>query len=512
MTDGRKSIQVLVLNTFAFTVCFAAWMMNGVLVTFLVDNGLYHWDKAQIGWLIGIPVLTGSITRLPVGVLTDRFGGRIVYTILMLLAAGAMWLVSMADSFATFILASLGFGLSGASFAVGIAYTSVWFSKERQGTALGIFGAGNAGAAITSMVAPTVLRALTSGEAGLEGWRQLPRIYAAALAVTAVLFWFLTYSKRVADAETRTIRDRLKPLGNIRVWRFGLYYFLVFGGFVALAQWLVPYYVNVYTLSLTAAGMMASIFTLPSGVIRALGGWLSDRFGARAVMYFVLATCIITSALLIVPRMDVQAPGEGVMAVKPGTVEAVSEQAIVVDGHRYTLRPKPADTMGLTSDPGLLVLPHFESWQQPVVEAGAKVKRKELLARGITHIYFQANVWIFTALVFVLGIAMGIGKAAVYKHIPDYFPNDVGVVGGIVGVLGGLGGFVGPIVFGYLLKWTGIWTTCWMFFFALSAVCLIWMHVTVRGIMRRRAPGLLHQIEHSGVDDLPNGGIPGGKA
>ncbi len=505
MTEGRKSIQVLILNTFAFTVCFAAWMLNGVLVTFLVDNGLYQWDKAQIGWLIGIPVLTGSLTRLPVGVLTDRYGGRIVYTTLMFLAAGAMWLVSMADSFGTFILASLGFGLSGASFAVGIAYTSVWFSKARQGTALGIFGAGNAGAAITSMVAPTVLRSLTSGEAGLEGWRQLPRIYAAILAGTAVLFWFLTYSKRVADAQSRTLRDRLKPLGNIRVWRFGLYYFLVFGGFVALAQWLIPYYVNVYTLSITAAGMMASIFTLPSGVIRALGGWMSDRFGARAVMYFVLAACILSSALLIVPRMDIQAPGEGVMAAKPGTVESVGEDAIVVNGVSYTLRRKPQDTMGLTNDPDLLVLPHIESWQEPVIQVGAQVKRKELLARGITHIYFQANVWIFTALVFVLGIAMGIGKAAVYKHIPDYFPNDVGVVGGIVGVLGGLGGFVGPIVFGYLLKWTGIWTTCWMFFLVLSALCLLWMHVTVRRIMRKRAPGLLHQIEHSGVDDLPNG-------
>ena len=509
MQDSRRAIQVLILNTFAFTVCFAAWMTNGVLVTFLVDNGLYSWDKAQIGWLIGTPVLTGSLLRLPVGVLTDRFGGRIVYALLMLVAAVAMYGLSLADSFAGFFLASLGFGISGASFAVGIAYTSVWFPKERQGTALGIFGAGNAGAALTSMLAPTILKQLTAGEAGLEGWRNLPRIYAAALLVTAVLFWFLTWTRKVADANSRTIRDRLKPLKVMRVWRFGLYYFLVFGGFVALAQWLIPYYVNVYTMSITVAGLMASIFTLPSGVIRALGGWMSDRWGARAVMYWVLATCLVTSALLIVPRMDIQAPGEGVMALKPGTVAEVRPDAVVVDGVTYPVVPPPQNTMGLTNDPDLLVLPHFESWQEPVVEPGQKVARKELLARGVTHVYFQANVWIFTALVFLLGIAMGIGKAAVYKHIPDYFPNDVGVVGGIVGVLGGLGGFVCPIVFGYLLKWTGIWTTCWMFFFGLSALCLFWMHKTVRSIMRRHAPGLLHQIEHSGVDDLPAGGQEG---
>ena len=106
--------------------------------------------------------------------------------------------------------------------------------------------------------------------------------------------------------------------------------------------------------------------------------------------------------------------------------------------------------------------------QEPVVELGDEVSRKQLLAKGETHIYFQANIWIFTALVFVIGILMGIGKAAVYKHIPDYYPNDVGTVGGIVGVLGGLGGFVCPILFGYLLKGTGIWTTTWMFFLTLS--------------------------------------------
>ncbi len=130
-----------------------------------------------------------------------------------------------------------------------------------------------------------------------------------------------------------------------------------------------------------------------------------------------------------------------------------------------------------------------------MVSVGDEVKKKELLARGVTHIYFQANVWIFTGLVFVLGIMMGIGKAAVYKHIPDYFPREVGVVGGIVGVLGGLGGFVCPILFGYLLEFTGIWTTCWMFFTVLSAVCLGWMHIVIARMLREAAPQLMTNIE-----------------
>ncbi len=161
MDQKAKSLSALTMSTLAFTLCFAAWTLNGVLVTFLVENGVFRWDQAQIGWLIGIPVLTGSLMRLPVGLLTDKFGGRKVYTILLLLSAIPMYLLSSVDSYAGFVWASLGFGLSGAAFAVGIAFTSVWFSKERQGTALGVFGAGNAGSAITSMGAPLLLKKLT---------------------------------------------------------------------------------------------------------------------------------------------------------------------------------------------------------------------------------------------------------------------------------------------------------------------------------------------------------------
>ena len=100
--------------------------------------------------------------------------------------------------------------------------------------------------------------------------------------------------------------------------------------------------------------------------------------------------------------------------------------------------------------------------------SGKTVKRRELLAKGVTKIYFQANVWIFAFFVVLLGSVWGVGKAAVYKHIPDYFPEEVGVVGGMVGVIGGLGGFVCPIIFGYLLETTGLWTSCWMFMWVIS--------------------------------------------
>lgn len=499
MSDRGKALSVLSLNTFAFTICFAVWTMYGVLITWLVDNKVYDFDKAQMGWLIGIPILTGSLFRLPVGVLTDKYGGRPVFAGVLLSAAAGAWATTYANSFATFALCGLAFGLAGTGFAVGIAYTSVWFPRHQQGTALGIFGVGNAGAALTSLGAPAVLKALTAGGTNVEAWRQLPKIYALLLVGTTAVFWLLTTNKKVDHGQELSLGQRLEPLKVMRVWRFGLYYFLVFGGFVALASWLIPYYVNVYQMSVATAGVLAAIFSLPSGVIRALGGWLSDRFGARSVMYWVLGGTALCCLLLVVPRMDIYAPGEGVMATGKGVVETVDGTTIVVSGKSYTLRGKPDQGR---MDEGMLVWPSFAFWHEAAVKPGDAVVKRQLLARGVTHVYFQANVWIFTFLAFLVGILMGIGKAAVYKYIPEYFPKQVGVVGGIVGVLGGLGGFFCPIFFGYLLKGSGLWTTCWMFFFLLSVACLGWMHLVVRRLMAQRAPHLAQQFE------TPHGPVP----
>lgn len=494
MTARRKAVTVLTMNTLAFTVCFAVWMMNGVLITFLVDNKLFSFDKVALGWLLGIPVLTGSLIRLPVGLATDRWGGRIVFPIVMLSAAAGAVLMSQANSFSEFVIASLLFGLAGTGFAVGIAYTSVWFPRSQQGTALGIFGVGNAGSAITSLAGPTLLRYLTHDGTQLEGWREMPLIYAAALVLMSVIF-FLTTTNRTPDhSGTKTIAQQLQPLSRIRVWRFGLYYFLVFGAFVALAQWLIPYYLNVYAVSLATAGLLASIFSLPSGLIRALGGWLSDRFGARTIMYWVLGTCAVGCLVLSVPRVEVISPGEGVMASAPGTVTAVSSEEVVVDSKHYSLHSKAAEPP-FDEDRQLHVFPALRFWQEPSVTVHQSVVKKQLLARGTSHIFFQANIWIFTALVFIVGIAMGIGKAAVYKHIPEYFPKDVGVVGGIVGVIGGLGGFFCPIWFGYMLKITGLWSTTWMVLFLVSMICIVWMHVVIRKMLQQRAPELAQHFD-----------------
>ena len=475
MTEATgKSHRMLFFNTIAFTVAFAAWMLNGVLVTFLVSNEVFDWSASEMGWLMGIPVLTGALMRFPVGILTDKFGGKWVYGGLLLISAVPMYLLSTATTFNEYALYSFGFGITGATFAVGIAFTSVWYPKKNQGTVLGIFGAGNAGAAATSLLAPAILLQLTASD-NIEGWRTLPIYYSVMLVAMGIIFLLFTENRKTHAAE-KSLGQMMKPLKDLQVWKFGLWYFLVFGCFVAFSQWLIPYFVNVYYLPLITAGFLAAAFSFPSGVIRAFGGWLSDLYGGRKVMTAVLATSVIISAMLMVPKVDIYSPGKGVIAKIPGTVTAVTENSVTVGKRVYKFSPKEEHhEYSATESDNLHILPMKKAWQEAVVKVGDKVKKKQLLVKGTTRISFQANVWIFAILAILLGAIWGIGKAGVYKYIPENYPDDVGMVGGIVGVLGGLGGFFTPIVFGYLLEYTGLWSSAWAFMLVLSFAGMWWL-------------------------------------
>ncbi len=484
---------MLLLNTLTFTLCFAVWMFNGVMVSYLSDNKIFNFSSVEIGWLLALPVLSGAIFRLPAGILTDKIGGKWMFVGLLFFCAIPMFLMSYANSFMEFALCSVGFGLIGSGFSVGVAYTAVWYPKHWQGRALGIFGAGNAGAGLTTLLAPTLLASLTNDGTNPDNWRLLPQYYSYMMIVLGIIFLLLAKNKINEANKGRTFLQMMKPLKQIRVWRFGLYYYLVFGCFVALAQWLVPYYVNMYGTDLVTAGILASVFSMPSGVIRILGGWMSDKFGARKVMYWIFITSILFCFLLIIPRMEITSPGGGVMSTVNGTVTYVSDSEIHVNDEVYTLEPKAVD--GHEFEGG--ILPSTRSWQYPAVEVGDKVKKKQLLAKGETHIYFEANMWVATVFIFIVGMLWGIGKAAVYKHIPNYFPNDIGAVGGMVGVLGGLGGFFSPIIFGYLLQGTGLWTSMWVFLFFVSLLCLWWMHTVIVKMRDKAAPETAGKFERA---------------
>lgn len=481
--------KMLFLNTLAFTVCFACWTLNGVLVTYLVDNGIFNWTVVETGWLLGIPILTGSLMRLPLGILTDKYGGKKVFSTLMIMCSFPLFLLYFANSYWVYFLLSALFGMVGTGFAVGIAFSSVWYPKEWQGRALGIFGMGNAGAALTTFFAPSILNYL-SVDNPENGWRMLPVIYGIVLVLIGILFLFFVENKKPEGGEAKSGAALFLPLRNIRVWRFGLYYFLVFGLFVAFSQWLLPYYVNVYTTSLVLGGLLTSAFSLPSGIIRAFGGYLSDKFGARKVMYWVLSSSLIFSGLLMLPKMEILTPGKGITAKQSGNITAVDSEQIVLNNETIQLSSKPEIPVQTT------VLPESFTWQEALVKQNERVQKKQLLAQGITLIKFEAHIWVFSILVILIGIMWGIGKAAVYKHIPEYFPTQVGVVGGMVGLIGGMGGFIGPILFGYLLDFSGLWTSSWIFVFVVSAISLFWMNIVIKKMTHKEAPHIKDRIEH----------------
>ena len=338
----RKQWSVLAMNTISFACNFAVWTMFSIIGIRIKQE--LNLSDTQFGVLVATPILTGSLTRLPLGLLTDRFGGRIVFFVQMILVAIPTYGLAFATEYWQYLLIGLFVGLAGGSFAIGIAYTSAWFEKNRQGTAMGIFGAGNAGAAITNLVAPMIVVA--------AGWRMVPQVYSIAMVVMAVLFWMFTYNDpihehRKASGSHVSLKDQLAPLKEIRVWRFGLYYYFVFGGFVALALWLPKYYVGEYQLDLKTASLITMCFTLPSGVIRALGGWLSDKFGARAVNWAVFWVSLVCLFFVSYPQTS-----------------------LIIHGIKGDV----------TWHVGMGLVP-------------------------------------FTALVFVIGIAQGIGKASVYRII-----------------------------------------------------------------------------------------------
>lgn len=401
---------MLGMSTIAFVFCFAVWTIFSIIgVRIKQDLGL---SDTQFGLLVATPVLTGSISRIFLGIWTDQYGGRLVFTLVMVASAIATWLLSTVTTYPMFLLAALGVGLAGGSFAVGIAYVSKWYSAEYQGSALGIFGVGNVGAAVTNFGAPFLLVAV--------GWQATAQVYSVALLVMAAIFYVFTKedpttaARKARGEKPRSAWMELDPLRKLQVWRFALYYFFVFGAFVALALWLPRYLVGVYELDIKTAGMIAAAYSVPASIFRAYGGHLSDKRGARSVMYWTFGVSVILTFMLSYPKTDYVIHG--------------IEGPIIF-----------STSMGLIP---------------------------------------------FVVAIFILGFFMSLGKAAVYKHIPVYYPDHIGSVGGLVGMIGGLGGFILPISFGVLLDLTGIWTSCFALLFGIVLVALLWMHFSIRAMER----------------------------
>lgn len=389
---------------------FNVWLMLGILG--IPIRKAFELSDTQLEWLIATAILSGALLRLSFGIWADRFGGRNTMVFLLLLCALPTYLFSRATSYNELLICAALYGLAGNSFAVGIAWNSAWFPPERKGTALGIFGAGNVGAAGTKLLllfVPTILTLVpASGYLGgwlPGGWRSIPAFYSVCLVLMAGAILWLAPSPDPRPVQGRSLSEILSPLRYVRVWRLSLYYVVVFGAYVALSGWLPKFYTDTFGCSLQTAALYTATFIFPASLLRPLGGWLSDKYGPRVVTYLVF--CVMTVALVSLS-----------------------------------------------------------------IPAGGRTP-------------FSAPI--FATLVFIVGCCMGIGKASVYKYIPDYFPRDVGAVGGLVGLLGALGGFILPPVFGALGRSTGIPQMAFAALLVLSAGSLVWLHVTVRGIRAKEA-------------------------
>ncbi len=400
-TANDKAVRVLASSTFAFTICFAVWMMFAVLG--IPIKKMLDLNETQFGLLAATPVLSGALVRVPLGIWCDRYGGRIVFFLLMLATVPAIFLIGHATQYWQFLVLGLMIGLAGGSFSVGTPYVARWFPKERRGLAMGIFGAGNSGSAVTKFVAPAIIAAW--------GWQALPTVYAVAMLATALLFWaFSATDPSHVTSGTTSFSEQMAVLKDRRVWRYCQYYSVVFGGYVGLALWMTKYYVAEYGFDLKLAALLAACFSLPGGVLRALGGWISDRYGAYKVTWWVMWVCWVCFFLLSYPPTS--------MIVKT--------------------------------------------------------------VNGPMQVELSVTPTVFTALLFIVGIAMAIGKASVFKFIGDEFPTNIGAVSGVVGLAGGLGGFILPIMFGALLDITGVRSSAFMLLYGTVCVSLVCMHYSFR--------------------------------
>ena len=401
MSAQSKANSVLASSTLAFTVCFTIWMMFGVIG--IPIKAILHLNETQFGLLTAMPVLTGSLIRVPLGIWTDRFGGRIVLFLLMISTVIPIYLISYATEYWHFLVLGLFVGLAGGSFSVGTPYVARWFKKERQGLAMGIFGAGNSGAAVNKFIAPVLIAA--------AGWTLVPKVYALMMVCAALIFWVFSATDPDHNVKSSvSFIAQLHMLKDPKVWRYCQYYSVVFGGYVGLSLWMVKYYITEYGFDIKSAALLAACFSLPGGVLRAFGGWLADKYGAYKVTWAVMWVCWVAFFMLSYPQTD--------FSIK-------------------TVTGMQTFHLGLT----------------PVT---------------------------FTILLFVVGIAMAVGKASVFKFISNDYSHNIGAVSGVVGLAGGLGGFILPIMFGAMVDLTGVRSSCFMLLYGTVCVSLVWMHFQFR--------------------------------
>jgi MFS transporter, NNP family, nitrate/nitrite transporter len=276
----------LALATIAFGLCFAVWGLVAPLAPEFRD--LYGLSATQSGVLVAVPVLLGAVARVPLGLLTDRFGGRIVFSLLMFFIMIPLALAGLTGSYLTLLGVSFFLGMAGASFAIGVPFVSRWFPPEQQGMAIGIYGIGTGGTALAAQLAPRI--------SDRFDWSAAFWVFIPVMGVTAVVFWMFARDAP-GPRPSGSLGTRLRPFRRPMAWVLSLFYFVTFGGFVAISVYLPTYLTDIYDLSRSDAAMRASGFVIASVIARPVGGMLADRWGAPPLLNGIF---IVVALLAIV--------------------------------------------------------------------------------------------------------------------------------------------------------------------------------------------------------------------
>lgn len=366
----------LTLATGAFAVCFAVFGSISAMMPIMRKS--LHLTSLQVSVALALPVLLGSLGRIPLGMLADRYGGRLIFSLVMAFLLVPAWLVGAASGFPQLLILLAGVGLG--SFSIGVGFVSAWFPPNRQGTALGVYGAGSIGQSLAAFFAPSIAAAFGF----VWGYR------AFAVLVFAWLLLFALFSRNAPRAAAaKSLREMARPLRDAKSWMLSLYYFLTFGGLVAMAVYLPILLTELFALTPQDAGRRTAGFVLMATIARPIGGTLADRIGGRAIL--------------------------------TGVFPFVAAMALLLTTH--SMVPFTIGALGMAA-------------------------------------------------------AIGLGNGAVFKLLPQYFPQSVGTVTGLVGAAGGLGGFFPPLVLGLVRQSTGNYTLGFVFLGIFALACLIALRVS----------------------------------
>ncbi|MCM3718808.1 MFS transporter [Fictibacillus phosphorivorans] len=266
---------------------YDSWTM-GAQVAPIIQN-MYGLSDTKLSLLIAIPVLLGSLMRIPLGIASDRYGGRKVYTVTMLALVIPLVGIGYAASFEMLLFWTFLIGLAGATFAIAISYVSAWYTFGKQGYVLGVVGLGNIGSAISGFTIPTMVTELGLSWTFWGG--------AILMGLMTIIFWLFTKEAPLSNKKM-TVKEAFSVMKYRSLWMLSMFYFLTFGGFVAFSLYLPTLLKGLYQVSLVDVGMKTAWFVVIATFIRPFGSYLADRFGAKMPLMFLFVGTSVISILI----------------------------------------------------------------------------------------------------------------------------------------------------------------------------------------------------------------------